>query len=84
MPRIGVMFSYGDDKEGVLIESVNKDSPAAKGGFKAGDRIMEVGGKPAKSLEVYMTLMPSYKKGDTIEFGVQREGKRVTLKVTLE
>src|SRR5262249_19012323 len=56
-PRLGIMPSYGDDKEGVLLEGVSKDMPAEKAGLKEGDRIVEIGGKPVKNLEVYMVLM---------------------------
>jgi Zn-dependent M28 family amino/carboxypeptidase len=84
VPRIGVMFSYGDDKEGALIESVNSGGIADKAGFKANDRIVEIGGQPVKSLEGYMTVMAKQKKGETVEFIVLRDGKRITLKVPLQ
>lgn len=84
VPRLGFRFAYGDEKEGALLEGVGQGSVAEKAGFKAGDRILELGGKPVKNLEGYMTLIPSYKKGDTIEFVVTRDGKRQTIKVTLE
>jgi Zn-dependent M28 family amino/carboxypeptidase len=84
VPRLGFVWNYTDDKEGALLEGVRDNSVAAKAGFKAGDRIMEISGKPVKNLEGYMTLMPAYKKGDTIEFVVLRDGKREKIKVTLE
>lgn len=36
---------------GVYIEEVGKDSPAAEGGLKKGDVIVEANGKPARTLE---------------------------------
>jgi hypothetical protein len=83
-PRMGIMPSYGDDKDGVLLEGVSKDAPAEKAGLKEGDRIVEIGGKPVKNLEVYMVLMSSQKKGDTIEIGFIRDGKKEIAKVKLE
>lgn len=84
VPRLGFRFDYNDDKEGALLSGVGDGSQAAKAGFKGGDRIVEIGGKPVKNLEVYMTLMPTYKKGDTIEFTILRDEKREKIKVTLE
>lgn len=80
-PRLGFMPGYGDDEgDGVLVQSVMENSPAAKAGIKEGDRIVTIGGKPVKSLTGYMTLMRQYKKGDTIEVGVSRGGKTITVK----
>ncbi|MFL5243275.1 MAG: M28 family peptidase [Gemmataceae bacterium] len=83
-PRLGIMPSYGDEKEGVLLEAVSKGAPAEKAGMKEGDRIVEIGGKPVKNLEVYMVLMASQKKGDTVEIGFLRDGKKEAVKVKLE
>jgi hypothetical protein len=45
-PRLGIMPSYGDDKEGVLVGGVTAGMPAAKAGLREGDRIVEMAGKP--------------------------------------
>jgi hypothetical protein len=84
MPTIGMRPSYGDDKEGVLLGGVTPGGPADKAGLKEGDRILEVAGKPVKDLETYMVLMTRYKKGDTLDFGVLRGSKKLTLKVKTE
>jgi hypothetical protein len=81
-PRLGIQPTYGDDKEGVLLEDVSEGGAAAKAGLKAGDRIVELGGKPVKNLEGYMALMKGRKKGEAIEVGVLRDGKKMTIKVT--
>jgi hypothetical protein len=83
-PRLGIMPSYGDDKEGVLLEGVSKDMPAEKAGLKEGDRIVEIGGKHVKNLEVYMVLMAAHKKGDIVEVGFLRDGKKESAKLKLE
>jgi hypothetical protein len=84
VPRIGIRPSYGDDGEGVLLDGVTEDGPAAKAGLKEGDRIIEVGGKPVKNLEGYMTLIRNHKKGDSVELGVLRNGKKMSVTVTPE
>ena len=57
---------------------------AAKAGLKEGDRILELDGRPLKSLEGYMTLIRAHKKGQPIELSVLRDGKRLSVKVTPE
>jgi C-terminal processing protease CtpA/Prc len=83
-PRLGIMPSYSDEKEGVLLEGVREGSPAEKGQLKEGDRIVELNGKAVKNLETYMVLMSGQKKGDTLEVTIVRDGKKVALKVKLE
>jgi S1-C subfamily serine protease len=84
VPRIGIRPAYGDSEEGVLLDGVSDGGPAAKAGLKEGDRIVEVGGKPAKNLEGYMTLIRNVKKGEPVELTVLREGKKLSIKVTPE
>jgi hypothetical protein len=83
-PKVGIRPSYGDDREGVLLEGVSDGGPAAKAGLKAGDRIVDLGGRPVKNLETYMTLIRAHKKGEPIEFGILRDGKKMTISVTPE
>jgi C-terminal processing protease CtpA/Prc len=83
-PRLGIMPSYGDDQEGVLLEGVREGTPADKAQLKEGDRIIELDGKAVKNLETYMVLMAGHKKGDALEIVVLRDGKKVTLKAKLE
>jgi hypothetical protein len=80
--RLGIKPAYGDDKEGVLVENVSDGGGAARAGLKAGDRIIDLGGKPVKNLEGYMALMKGHKKGEAIDVGVVRGDKKMTIKVT--
>jgi hypothetical protein len=84
MPRIGIRPSYGDDKEGVLLEGVSDDTPASRAGLKEGDRIVTFAGKPVQNVEAYMSLLMTCKKGEPVELGIQRGGKKITVKVTPE
>jgi S1-C subfamily serine protease len=63
---------------------VTEGGPAAKGGIKNGDRIVEVAGKPVKNLEGYMSVMGAQKRGEDLEVTVLRDKKKVTLKVKPE
>ncbi|HEY7428760.1 MAG TPA: M28 family peptidase [Gemmataceae bacterium] len=84
MPRLGIRPSYGDDGEGVLIDGVADNMPADRAGIKADDRIVRIADQPIKDLEGYMSVLSKQKKGGTIEVDVIRNGKKVTVKVTLE
>lgn len=84
MPRLGIRPSYTDDKEGVLVGGVGPGGPAAQGGIKAGDRIVELADRPVKSLQAYMSVLRAQARGQELEVVVLRDGKRLTLKVKPE
>jgi hypothetical protein len=83
-PRLGIMPNYESEKEGVIVGDVSAGGPAAKGGVKAGDRIVEISGKAVTNINTYMVIMAQQRGGQTIDVGVIRDGKRITLKVTLQ
>ncbi|HEV2945831.1 MAG TPA: M28 family peptidase, partial [Gemmataceae bacterium] len=84
IPRLGVMPSYGDAGEGVLLNAVTEGGPAAKAGLREGDRIIEIAGKPVRDINAYMGLLATQKRGTATDIGFMRDGKKVTLKVTPE
>lgn len=84
VPSIGIRPSYGDEGPGVLLDGVTAGRPAAKAGLKEGDRIVAILGKPCKDMEMYMTLMGGVKPGDTVEFTILREGKKIPIKIATE
>jgi hypothetical protein len=83
-PRLGIQPSYGDPEDGVLLNGVSPRTPAARAGLREGDRILEIAGKPIKNLQTYMAVMSGQKKGDQLEVGIQRGGKRLTITVKLD
>ena len=83
-PRLGIAPAYGEEGEGILIEAVTENLPAAKAGLKKGDRVVSLAGKQVKNIQAYMQVMGGQKKGDTIEVGIVRDGKPQTVKVKLE
>jgi serine protease Do len=58
-------------------------SPAELGGLRAGDVIVEFGGKPVKDLYEYSDALYSHKPGDVVTIVVQRGDQRTTLQFTL-
>ena len=84
-PRLGVVPSYREGgEEGMGLDGIVDDGPAARAGLKTGDRIVELAGKPVKNITTYMEAMAAQKKGDTIEVIVVRDGKRRSIKVKLD
>jgi hypothetical protein len=81
IPRIGIIPNYEEDKEGVLVGGVADGGPAAKAGMKTGDVIVEVAGKSVANLNTYMVLMGQQQRGQPLEIGILRDGKKMTLKV---
>src|SRR5262245_12344584 len=84
VPRIGIQPAYGEDGDGVLLDGVSEGGPAAKAGLKAGDRILEVAGKPFQGMQGYTPLMAGRPKGQPVEFTVLRDGKKITVTVIPE
>lgn len=80
---LGSIPDMGSDVEGMRLSGVRADSPADKGGLKAGDIIVEFGGKPVKDIYEYTDALNGFKPDDVVSVVVIRDGARVTLQVTL-
>ena len=74
--------AFGAD-HGVFVENVEPDSPAAKAGIKADDIITEYQGKPVVSSDEFVTWVQGTKPGTKAEIKVLRDGKSLTLHVTI-
>jgi len=73
----------GSDVPGLRLTGIRAGSPAELGGLKAGDIIVEFGGKPVKDLYQYSDALYSHKPGDEVTVVVLRGSERVTVKVKL-
>ncbi|MGR3912430.1 MAG: DegQ family serine endoprotease [Candidatus Rhabdochlamydia sp.] len=69
--------------EGVLIASVEKNSPAEKGGILQGDIILELNQKPIKSLETFRNQISMMDPGSEVRLKIFRKGKTLSLTITL-
>jgi serine protease Do len=70
------------DKDCKIIKVI-KDSPAEKAGLKADDIIKKFEGKDVGDVEALRELFKKKKPGDKVQFEVEREGKTMTLEVTV-
>jgi membrane-associated protease RseP (regulator of RpoE activity) len=72
-----------DEIEAWKIHTVVPDSAAAAAGFEPGDRIVEVGGRPASEFDELSEALSSYDVGDEVTFTVARDGDEQTIDATL-
>lgn len=71
-------------KSGIYVDSVTRNSAAARAGMKAKDVITKVDGKSVSDVASLHTILYAHKVGDTVTVTVNRNDKNVNLKVTLE
>jgi serine protease Do len=72
-----------DKPRGALVSSVNRDSPAAQGGIKAGDVIVDWDGHAIVDSGDLPPLVGSSKSGKRVSVNVIRDGKQRQLEVTV-
>lgn len=80
---LGTVPDYGAEDKGVKLSAVREGSPAEKGGIKGGDVIIGYAGKPIATIYDYTDSLGRSKPGEKVEIVVKRDGKDVTLNVTL-
>ncbi len=76
---------FGVDKgTGLLIERLEKDSPAEKAGLKVGDVIVSADGKRVETTEELSSIIQDKEKGDKIKIEFLREKKKRTVDVEVD
>ncbi len=69
---------------GVIVNSVMKNSPAEKAGFKNGDVILSLGEFKISNRNTLLGALQEYRTGQTVNFLVLRDEKNVKLEMELE
>ncbi len=77
------LAGYFGVENGVLIETVIKDSPAQKAGLKAGDVITSVNKRMVADHGDLIRTLNYYNPGETVPVQIMRKGDRKNLQVTL-
>jgi serine protease Do len=78
------LAEYFGTKDGVLVTSVEADSPAAKAGLKAGDVITAVGDTPISSPSDLMRVVRRAAEGSDLSITYTREKKSAKATATIE
>jgi len=83
-PWFGSIPDFGQVETGVKFADVRPGSPAAKAGLKGGDIMIQFGDKTIRNLYDFTDALQRRKIGDVVEVTVLRDGKPMTVSVTLE
>jgi membrane-associated protease RseP (regulator of RpoE activity) len=78
------LAEYFGTKDGVLVTTVTKDSPAAKAGLRAGDVITSVDDSPVSTTGALIGTVQKASDGATLKLGYVRDRKAGTATATLE
>ena len=81
---LGTIPSYADSDNGLLLDGVRDESPAAKAGLKAGDRIVKIGTREIKNVYDYTAALGELKAGEEYPIEVVRGTERLSLKIKPE
>lgn len=78
---MGVMPDYVFSGEGMRVDAVLENRPAAAAGMQKGDIILQIGSIPVKDVHEYMKALGTFEKGQETEVTVLRGQEKIQLKV---
>ncbi len=79
---LGTIPNYADGAgDGLLLDGVRDDSPAAKSGIKSGDKIVRLAGKEIRNVSDYTFILSELKADTEYEIVVKRGAENLTLKI---
>jgi C-terminal processing protease CtpA/Prc len=81
---LGTIPNYADSNDGLLLDGVREDSPAARAGLKAGDKIVKIGDHDIRNVYDYTAALGEMKAGQEYVFEVKRGNEKLSLKVKPE
>ena len=70
-------------KWGIYVSKVAPNSPASDAGLQAKDIIVSINNVKVDETHDYLNMLYTYKPGDAISLGVLRDGKEMSLNITL-
>ncbi|MEA2976908.1 MAG: regulator of sigma protease [Alphaproteobacteria bacterium] len=79
----GIFMFYGKQTTSARVDAIQPDSAAAAAGFKAGDLVLSIDGRPIQTFADMQRII-SANAGQALEVKVDRGGEPLTLKATPE
>lgn len=80
---LGTIPDMSGGVTGVRISGTRAGSPAAAAGMREGDVIRRIGRFPVDDLQGMTDALRAHRPGDEVEVEIERENRRLTLRVTL-
>jgi regulator of sigma E protease len=77
----GVFMLYGKQTMSARVDSVQPDSAAAEAGFKSGDVVVAINGRPVENFTEMQRIVGA-SAGETLAITVDRDGNQLVLKAT--
>lgn len=81
---LGVIPAYGYAGEGLSLSSVRSGGPAEAAGLQAGDVIVRLAGREVADVYAYTEILAGLEAGVPVEVIYERDGERLSTKVTPE
>jgi serine protease Do len=81
-PELAEGFGIAN-QQGVVVQSVNKDSPAERAGLQRNDIIVEMNGQTVIDRDKFRLKIADTPSGSKVKLGVLRDGKKLSVEVTL-
>ena len=78
---LGTIPNYSDATDGMLLDGVRDNSPAAIAGLKAGDKIVKLAGRDIHNVYDYTAVLGEMKAGEEYDVEVVRGSERLKLKI---
>jgi S1-C subfamily serine protease len=79
---LGTIPNYSESSDGLKLDGVREDSPAARAGLKAGDRITKLAGREVRNVYDYTYALGEMKAGQEYDVEVLRGTETLKLKIT--
>lgn len=78
----GDLARYLGSDDGILVDAVYDDSPAAKAGVQEGDLLLRADAKVLESPSVLLEILGDMEEGDSIKLDLLRKGKKEQVQIT--
>ena len=82
-PELAQSLDLPQDQAGVLVQEVQADTPADRGGIEVNDVITALDGKDVIDVETLREMLQKHQAGDEVTLTILRDGKQIEITVTL-